>query len=201
MLVLPQDHGRLRSRGWPRPGRGTPAPPAPAAPAGDDHGAGLEDVARWRSRVGQEAVLLARRPRRYRAGRRRGSRELAMTRRSTSLAVCCAPIRIMPRRAAALGDVEEDLLDRAAALARRVLVELVEDDELQRPWPCRTRSLSSKPCAARADDEALGPVVEVVDVDHRDLLRSSSMRCLSASVMSARMRWLDVPHRRRAGGG
>ena len=46
-------------------------------------------------------------------------------------------------RAAALGDVEQDLLDRASTLARRVLVELVEHDEQQRPRACPTRSLSS----------------------------------------------------------
>ena len=39
--------------------------------------------------------------------------ELAMMRRSTSLAVCCAPIEDDAERPAALGDVEQDLLDRA----------------------------------------------------------------------------------------
>ena len=38
--------------------------------------------------------------------------------------------------AAALGDVEDDLLDRAPAVARRVLVQLVEDDEDERLAAC-----------------------------------------------------------------
>ena len=42
--------------------------------------------------------------------------------------------------AAALGDVEEDLLDRAVALARRVLVELVEDEHIS-GWAVPWRSL------------------------------------------------------------
>ena len=39
-----------------------------------------------------------------------------MIRRSTSLAVCCAPIEDDAERTAALGDVEQDLLDRRVAL-------------------------------------------------------------------------------------
>ena len=74
--------------------------------------------------------------------------------------------------AAALGDVEQDLLDRRAALARRVLVELVEHDEQQRPGgaaaaPCR----SNARCSVTPDDEALRPVGQVVEVDDGDLRR------------------------------
>src|SRR5690606_33447209 len=62
-------------------------------------------------------------------------------------------------RPAPLGDVEQDLLDRAEALAGRVLVQLVEHDELQRP--CLARALLAPEGLAEddADDEALGPVV------------------------------------------
>jgi hypothetical protein len=48
--------------------------------------------------------------------------QLARIRRSTSDAVCCASIRMTPGRPAALGEVEQDLLDRAVALARRLLL-------------------------------------------------------------------------------
>ena len=93
-----------------------------------------------------------------------------MMRRSTSLAVCCAPIEDDAERAAALGDVEQDLLDRRVAVARRVLVELVEHDEQQRLALCRLRSLSSN--ARRSvtpTTNRLRAVVEVVEVDDRDL--------------------------------
>ena len=50
-----------------------------------------------------------------------------------------------------------------------------------------------------ADDEALGPVVEVVEVDDGDLLRVEvdGVRS-SASATSARIEVLDVAARRRA---
>ena len=73
--------------------------------------------------------------------------------------------------AAALGDVDEQLLDRARALARRVLVELVEHDEAQR-LAAAALLLFEDADEERADDEALRGVVQGVDVDDRD--RSSS---------------------------
>ena len=55
-----------------------------------------------------------------------------MTRRSTSRRGLLGADQDHPEAAAALGDVEQDLLDRAPALARGVPVELVEDEEVQR---------------------------------------------------------------------
>ena len=52
-----------------------------------------------------------------------------------------------PERAAPLGDVEQDLLDRARPLPRRVLVELVEHDELQRAAPGPSAPCARTPCA------------------------------------------------------
>ena len=72
-------------------------------------------------------------------------------------------------RPAPLGDVEQDLLDRARPLPRRVLVELVEHDELQRPGLARALLALEGLAQDDADDEALGPVVEVVEVDDGDL--------------------------------
>src|SRR5918996_2044414 len=73
-------------------------------------------------------------------------------------------------RAAALCDIEQYLLDRARALPRRVLVELVEHQEQQRPG--LARAFLALECAPHdhADDEALGAVGEVVKVDDSDLL-------------------------------
>ncbi len=92
-----------------------------------------------------------------------------MMRRSTSLAVCCAPIRMMPSERPALGHVEQDLLDRRLAVAGRVLVELVEHDEQQRPRLAAAFLVVERTPQRDADDEALGAVVEVVEVDDGDL--------------------------------
>ena len=72
-------------------------------------------------------------------------------------------------RAAALGDVEEDLLDRRLAVARRVLVQLVEHDEQQRLGRPGLLLAVERAAQRDADDEALGAVGEVVQVDDRDL--------------------------------
>ncbi len=59
--------------------------------------------------------------------------------------------------AAALGDVEQDLLDRAGPLARCVLVQLVEHDELQRLGHARTPPCARTPGAARRRRRSAGP--------------------------------------------
>ena len=102
--------------------------------------------------------------------------ELATMRRSTSRRRLLRADEDDAERAAPLGHVEEDLLDRARAVAGRVLVELVEHDELQRPGLTRALLALERPAQDDADDEALGPVVEVVEVDHRDLRASKSTR-------------------------
>ena len=76
--------------------------------------------------------------------------------------------------AAALGDVEEHLLDRAAPLARGVLVELVEDDEDEGPRGAERLLLLEHALEDGAHHEALGPVVQGVDVHDAELLPSSS---------------------------
>ncbi len=73
-------------------------------------------------------------------------------------------------RAPALGHVEENLLDRARPLARRVLVELVEHDELQRSGRAGALLGLERASQQHADDEPLRTIVEVVDVDDRDLV-------------------------------
>ena len=77
-----------------------------------------------------------------------------------------------PQRSPALGDVEDALLDRAAPLARGVLVELVEHDEDRRRGPRRAQPLAGLEHLGeeRPDDEALRAVVEAVQVDDGDLL-------------------------------
>ena len=121
---------------------------------GDEHRAGLGDQRPLRCAGG-------RKPYSGRAASAGSSRpttriaELATMRRSTSLAVCCAPIRTTPERAAALGDVEQHLLDRArcpraartcsARRARRTAAAW-----RCRPSPCaRTRSCSVTPTTNR----------------------------------------------------
>ncbi len=72
-------------------------------------------------------------------------------------------------RPAALCDVEQDLLDRAVALARRVFVELIEDDEHQRPRGALAFLAGELAAQRDADDEPLRPVGQVVQVDDGDL--------------------------------
>ena len=95
--------------------------------------------------------------------------ELDTIRRSTSLAVCWAPIRMMPEAAAAFGDVQQHVLDRAVALPRRVLVELVDHGEQQaaRPGGLLAGGLRGE---HDADHEALRAFPQVVQVDDGDLL-------------------------------
>ncbi len=72
-------------------------------------------------------------------------------------------------RAAALGDVEQDLLDRRFTVAGRVLVELVEHDEQQRLVLPGALLVVERPAQGDADDEPLRTVVEVVEIDDGDL--------------------------------
>ena len=90
--------------------------------------------------------------------------ELDTIRRSTSLAVCRAPIRMMPSERPGLRDVEEHLLDRAAALPRGVLVQLVQHREQQPAGPAAllARGLLRQ---HHADDEPLRALGQVVQID------------------------------------
>ena len=73
-------------------------------------------------------------------------------------------------RTAALGDVEQDLLDRRLAVARRVLVRARRARRTAAASRVPVCSLRSNARAQRdADDEALGAVGEVVQVDDGDL--------------------------------
>ncbi len=73
------------------------------------------------------------------------------------------------QRPAALGDVEQHLLDRAGALARRVLVQLVEHHEQQRLGGAGLLLALELGPQRHADHEPLRPVRQVVQVDHGDL--------------------------------
>ena len=134
----------------------------------DEHGAGLGERGPGALAGRQEAVL---RP----AGLGGSSRPttlmrgVATIRRSTSLAVCWAPIRMMPRRPAAFGDVQQHVLDRAVAFARCVLVQLVDHGEQQAAGPGRflAGGLGGE---HDADHEPLRPLPQVVQVDDGDLL-------------------------------
>ena len=74
-----------------------------------------------------------------------------------------------PQRPASFGDVEQDLLDRAVAFTRRVLVQLVEDDKHQRPRGALALLAGELAPQRDADDEPLCPVGQVVQVDDGDL--------------------------------
>ena len=76
-----------------------------------------------------------------------------------------------PEAPPALGDVEQDLLDRAPALARGVPVELVEDEEVERLAAAHPLLVLEEALDHHPGHEPLRPVVEVVDVDDRDLVR------------------------------
>ena len=109
---------------------------------------GLRIVARSRCARGQEAVL---------APRRLGGVEAADD--PDGRVGHDAPLDLAGRllradqdhaeRPAPLGHVEQDLLDRAGPVPRRVLVELVEHHELQRAGLPGTSPCPRRPCAAR----------------------------------------------------
>ena len=73
------------------------------------------------------------------------------------------------QRPTTLGHVEQDLLDRAGAVPGRVLVQLVQHHELQRARLTGPLLVVEGLAQHDADDEPLGPVVQVVEVHHRDL--------------------------------
>src|SRR5260370_1069919 len=83
-------------------------------------------------------------------------------------------------RAAAFGQVKQDLLDRAVAFAWCVLVELVEHDEHERA--CRALPLLAGELGPQghADHEPLRPIAEVVQVDDRDLGTRGAYRAFAA---------------------
>ena len=125
-------------------------------------------VARWRCTGGQEAVLAARRLGRVEAadhphGRVGHDAPFDLAGR------LLGADEDHPQRAPTLGHVEQDLLDGARALAGRVLVELVEHHELQRPGLPGALFALERPLEHDPDHEPLGPVVEVVEVDDRHL--------------------------------
>ncbi len=66
--------------------------------------------------------------------------------------------------AAALGDVEQGLLHRALALGRSVLVQLVEDHQQHLGGLTGPLLLLERATQGDTYHEALGPIVEVVDV-------------------------------------
>ena len=147
-----------------------------------------------RARAGhrrQEPVLAPLRPRRCRAARPRGTREFAMTRRSTSLAVCSAPIRIIPSERPRSATSSSTSLIGLQPVARRVPVQLVEDEERERLASPHPLLLLEQPLDDDAGDEPLRAVVQVVDVDDRDLrCASQSMRWRSGcSASRPRIRW------------
>ena len=71
-------------------------------------------------------------------------------------------------RPTALGDVDQHVLQRAGALARRVLVELVEHDHRQRQPLAGLLLLAERLGEQRADHEPLGLLVQRLDRDDRD---------------------------------
>ena len=71
-------------------------------------------------------------------------------------------------RAPALRDVDEHVLQRSGALARRVLVELVEHDHREREPLARLLLLLEGLVQQRADDEPLRLIVQRLDRHHRD---------------------------------
>ena len=86
---------------------------------------------------------------------------------ATADAACWAPIEQHAEGPPPLGDVDEQLLQRREARGRGVLVELVEHDEAQR-LTAGALLLGPDRVEQRADDEALGVVVEARDVDDVD---------------------------------
>ena len=92
--------------------------------------------------------------------------------------------------APALRDVEQDFLDGPRALARRVLVQLVEHHEDEGPRGAEALLLLEHPLQDRPYDEALRPVVQGVDVHDRDLLAPSSRGdgCRACPRRAPRMR-------------
>ena len=89
---------------------------------------------------------------------------------------------------AAFGDVQQHVLDRAVALARRVLVELVDHREQQaaRPGGLLAGGLRGE---HHADHEPLRAFPQVVQVDHGDLLiAGGDLTGVPVSGRSARIR-------------
>ena len=135
---------------------------------GDEHRAGLGDGGADPLRGGQEAVLGPSRLGRVEAADHPDRR----VRHDAPLHLAGGLLRADQddaERPAALGDVEQHVLDRRAALARRVLVQLVDHREQQ---PARAGLLLARGLGGEhhADHEALRPLVQVVQVDDGELL-------------------------------
>jgi hypothetical protein len=98
-------------------------------------------------------------------------------------------------RPAALGHVEQDLLDRRVAIAWRVLVQLVEHHEHQRPGGA-LHFLAAELLPQRdTDHEPLRPVRQVVQVDHGDLGLGRGHRMIAAMAEIAAHNGRQRPHR------
>ena len=95
--------------------------------------------------------------------------ELATMRRSTSLAVCCAPISTTPSERPRSAMSSSTSLIGRGALARGVLVQLVEHHEQQRLGGAGLLLALELGLERHADHEALRPVGQVVQVDDGDL--------------------------------
>ena len=99
-----------------------------------------------------------------------------------------------PEAATALGDIEQDLLDRAIPFPRRVLVELVEHQEEKLGRLPGALLVLERLADRDADCEALGPIVEVVEVDDRDLAIELDPVLLGVGLIAADQP-LDMPDR------
>ena len=161
--------GRPRPAGSPRPGTGTRRTAAPGSPAGRRTSCpGLASRARWRCAGG-------RKPYSGRAASAGSSRpttriaELATIRRSTSLAVCCAPIRITPSerpRSAMSSSTSLIGLEPSRGAYLFSSSSTTNSSGLAVPaFSLRSNSVLQR----HADHEPLRPVGQVVQVDHGDL--------------------------------
>ena len=176
--------------GSPRPGTGTRRRAAPGSRVG-----ARTSCPAWRSWPAAGARSAGSRtraaaPRRGRGGPTTRIDEFAMTRRSTSLAVCCAPMRMIPsERPRSATSSRISLIGESPSRGAYLLSSSSTTNSSGRAEPdCFL--LVERRANRDADDEALGAVVQVVEVDDRDLARR---RCAPggrrAAATSARMRW------------
>ncbi len=154
--------------GSPRPGTGTPRPAAPGSRAGR-----RTSRPAWPAWPGSAGRRAGTRTRAARLGRvEPADHPDGRVGHDAALDLAGRLLRADQddaQRPAALGDVEQHVLDRRGALARRVLVQLVDHREQQaaRAGVLLARGLGRQ---HHADDEPLRPLVQVVQVDDRHLL-------------------------------
>ena len=121
---------------------------------------------------------------------------------ATREAVCCAPDQQHAQGPAALRDVDEHVLQRAGALARRVLVQLVQHDDRQRQALTGLLLLMEGLVQERAHHEALRLIVQRLDGHHGDggARAIDAVRLAGAHEMSEpRGRGDQPPHEGRHG--